>query len=368
MTEQLSTFSPDWVSAPGETILDMLDEMGWKQTAFSQRLGFSQKHVSNLVSGKAAITEDAAIKLERVLGNPASFWMNRETQYREALARKKALSSLESDVDWPKMFPLSDMIKFKWIRRCSSKTAQVEELLRFFGVVSVEVWRQRYAEPCAAFRTSNAVQSKQGAVAAWVRQGERVASTKELPPFNRQHFKRALLEAHQLTNEADPHVFMPALIEICAAAGVVVVFEPVPKGCPASGMTKWVDTDKALLMLSFRYKTNDHFWFSFFHEAGHLLHHGKKMMFIESRTLDGTHEDEANAFAEQWLINSKYNESLRNLPHTAEAITSFAEEVGVPAGIVVGRLQSDGLLPWKTPLNSLKVYYAWEHRVSAPVA
>jgi len=88
MIEQTTTISPDWVSAPGDTILDLLEERGWKQTEFAERIGFTPKHVNQLINGKSAITEDAAIGLERVLGSSACFWMNRESQYREALARE----------------------------------------------------------------------------------------------------------------------------------------------------------------------------------------------------------------------------------------------------------------------------------------
>ncbi len=86
MTSQTYSFSPDWVSTPGDTIVDLLEERGWKQSEFAERIGFTPRHVSQLIHGKSAITEDTALRLERVLGSSARFWMNRESQYREALA------------------------------------------------------------------------------------------------------------------------------------------------------------------------------------------------------------------------------------------------------------------------------------------
>jgi len=360
MIEQASTFSPDWISMPGDTILDLLEERGWKQTEFAERIGFSPKHVSQLINGKSAITEDAAIRLERVLGSSARFWMNRESQYREALAREAELEALENDVDWLKEIPVKHMVKCEWMRKCKNKVEQVAEALKFFGVASVEAWRSKYAEPLAAFRASEKFDKQPGAVASWLRQGERQASDIRTAPFDKAKFKSTLEGLRALTNETDPSVFVPVLMEACAASGVAVVFEPTPTGCPVSGATKWIAADKALLMLSLRHKTNDHLWFSFFHEAGHLLLHGKKMLFIEGNGLDNEQEDEANQFAANLLIPKQHEERLMMLGHTAISIGTFAKELGIAPGIVIGRMQNEGLLPWGTRLNNLKARYQWQ--------
>lgn len=360
MIEQTVTFSPDWISTPGDTILDLLEERGWKQTEFAERIGFSPKHVSQLINGRSAITEDAAIKLERVLGSSARFWMNRESQYREALAREAELAELENDVEWLKEIPVKHMVDCQWMRKCKNKAEQVAEALKFFGVASVEAWRSQYAEPLAAFRASEKFDKQPGAVASWLRQGERQAGDIRTAHFDKVKFKTALKSLRTLTNEADPSVFVPALVEACAAAGVAVVFEPAPTGCPVSGATKWIASDKALLMLSLRHKTNDHLWFSFFHEAGHLLLHGKKMMFIERKGLNNEQEDEANQFAANFLIPKQHEERLMLLGHSTASISAFAKELGIAPGIVIGRMQNDNLLPWGTKLNSMKVRYEWQ--------
>ncbi|OIO69532.1 MAG: addiction module antidote protein, HigA family [Zetaproteobacteria bacterium CG_4_9_14_3_um_filter_49_83] len=360
MIEQTATFSPDWISTPGDTILDLLEERGWKQTEFAERIGFSPKHVSQLINGKSAITEDAAIRLERVLGSSARFWMNRESQYREALARETELEALEHDVAWLKEIPIKHMVDSQWMRKCKNKAEQVSEALKFFGVASVDAWRNKYASPLAAFRASGKFDKQPGAVSAWLRQGERRASDIRTAPFNKGRFKATLEELRALTNETNPSVFIPALMEACAASGVAVVFEPAPTGCPVSGATKWIASDKTLLMLSLRHKTNDHLWFSFFHEAGHLLLHGKKMLFIEGNGLDNEQEDEANQFAANLLIPKQHEERLILLGHSATSISAFAKELGIAPGIVIGRLQNEGLLPWGTRLNSLKARYQWQ--------
>lgn len=362
MIEQTPDFQPDWVSPPGDTIADLLEEKSWSQVEFAQRCGYTTKHVSQLINSKATITEETAIKLEKVLGSSARFWITREAQYRESMARQQEFNALEADVDWLKQLPLADMIKYGWARKFRHKGQQVAELLRFFGVASVQAWEKQYAEPIAAFKASNKFKKDGAAVSAWLRQGERVAADIVCAPFDKARFKQVLKELRALTRESDPNKFVPILIKMCSEVGVSVVLEPTPKkGCPISGATRWLSPNKALLMLSLRHKTNDNLWFAFFHEAAHLLLHGKKMVFLEFEGLNDKHEQEANQFARDWLIPPDKAEWLRSLGNTYAAVEAFAEEIGVAPAIVVGRMQYEKYIPWKL-LNKCKVRYQWNHQ------
>ena len=197
-------------------------------------------------------------------------------------------------------------------------------------------------------------------VAAWLRQGERQSTDIVCNPFDKAAFISVLDELRFLTNESDPEIFEPKLVKICSKVGVAVVFEPAPKGCPVSGATKWLSSGKALLMLSLRYKKNDHLWFTFFHEAAHLLLHGKKMLFIEEdgNSLNDKHEQEANQYACNFLIPQKYAKQLKTISRTKDAVKTFASKLGIAPGIVVGRMQKEGYLPY-THLNGLKITYHW---------
>ena len=265
------------VSPPGETILEVLEERGWSQADLAERMGYTRKHINQLIKGAAGITEEAALKLERVLGSTAGFWLNREAQYREALARQAELADLKPSVSWLPELPIADMVKFGWIQRSSQKVRMVASCLQYFGVATVDAWRERYATLGAAYRASPAFEKKNGAVAAWVRHGEVQAEMRPIKLFKRDGLVELIPELRSLTREPEPAVFIPKLEGLLASVGVVIVVAPAPKGCPVSGLTKWLGPDRALVMLSFRYKTNDHFWFSLFHELGHLLLHGKKL-------------------------------------------------------------------------------------------
>ena len=362
MTELTSRFEPKWISPPGDTILDLLEERGWSQAEFAQRTGYTSKHVSLLINGKASIAVDAAFRLEKVLGGTANFWLLREAGYREFIAKKDELISLAAQSGWLSELPLSQMIKFGWVSKFSDKALQVSECLKFFGVASVDVWRKQYESPpaLAAFRASQKHEQKVASIAAWLRQGEKVSTGIQCGPFDKEGFTAELHNLRRLTNETDPAVIVRELTETCARVGLAVVFQPVPKGCPVMGATKWLTSDKALLMLSLRYGSNDHLWFAFFHEAGHILMHGKKMLFLElDGKLDGKHEEEADAFARDLLIPRESSDMLHFLAHRYDEVTAFSEKIGVAPGIVVGRMQHEGILPWNY-LNKLKVRYRWE--------
>lgn len=353
-------FQPTFVSPPGDTIEHILEVKGWSKRELAQRTGYTEKHISQLTSGEATLTEDAALRLERVLGGAASFWLAREAKYREALAREKEERALEAEIPWLKELPLTDMRRWGWKSKTRDKTEQVREALHYFGVASAGAWRERYEAPLTAFRASRKHAMKPGSVAAWVRRGELDAEQMRCAPFDRSLFATTLRELRALTREEAPEKFLPELREKCAQCGVAVVIAPAPKGCPAFGMTKWLKPDKALLMLSLRYKTNDHLWFTFFHEAGHLLLHGKKLVFIEGVDgLDEELENEANRFAADLLIPPADAARLSEIGRTAAAVRAFAEHVGIHPGIVVGRMQYLGVLR-PNARNELRVRYDWE--------
>ena len=244
----------------------------------------------------------------------------------------------------------------------NNKAQQVLECLRFFGVAEVAAWREKYERPVAAYRASEKLLRRPAAVSSWLRCGERAAEGMRLGDYDRCAFETALNEIRALTVEQDPNVFIPRLKALCSGIGVAVVLAPAPKGCPVSGATKWLGANKALIMLSLRGKTDDTLWFSFFHEAGHLLKHGKRLTFLDILGEDGLNqkeEKEADVFARDTLIPlANYKELLAEPLIGDHMIRDFAKRIHVAPGIVLGRLQYDGRIGWQQ-LNHLKVRYRW---------
>lgn len=357
MARSATRYRPSDVSPPGETLLELLEERGLTQADLSARMERPAKTINEIVRGKARITPETALQLESTLGTPASFWLAREAQYQEWLARGAQSTDLALDASWLDEIPVKQMKRLGWIAGVGAASETVRECLQFFGVASVSAWREEYERPLAAFRTSTKLRSEPGAVAAWLRRGEIVASAMRCSPFDAARFRDSLLRIRRLTCETAPERFLPSLQSMCCEAGVAVVVEPAPSGCRASGVTRWLSPETAMLALSVRHKSDDHLWFTFFHEAGHLLLHSKKAVFVEE---DGGNEKEmeANRFASDALVPPEAASELPSLK-TLVDVSTFARRLGIAPGIVVGRLQHDGLLPWQTPLNRLKVRFRW---------
>lgn len=354
-------YLPDHVSPPGETLLEKLEELNMTQAELSQRMGRHKKTVNEIVQGKAPITPLTALQLETVLGVPASFWNNRELHYRQHLAEKEQLERLKSYVPWSNTFPVKDMERKGWIKPRSDPIQQVSELLSFFGVSSPAQWEAVWKPRWVAFRKTRAHIVDEGAVSAWLRQGEIEAHRIHCQPYSVGAFLEALTSIRQLTTEP-PEVFQPRVIALCAAVGVAVVFVPQLPGSRASGATRWLDPDKAMIQLSLRYKTADQLWFTFFHEAGHIVLHGKRQVFLEEHDEDDVQNQEADVFATNRLIPPAELERFlaRVEPGriAKKAILEFAAEIGIAPGIVVGRLQHDGHLP-HSHCNQLKQRLRW---------
>lgn len=362
MTSQGQRFQPDRASPPGDTIIDLMDERDWSQAELAQRLGYTTKHLNQLVKGKATLTEDAALRLERVLGSTASFWMSREAKFREHLARLEAKSRYANWSSWLDQLPLAELKKAGVIPNeritQTAKPALVERLLGFFGVASPDEWHTCYGGMQASFRRSRESQSDIGAITSWLRLGEIEAERLELPKYNRARFEKVLVEIRELT-VLPPQQFQPRIQQLCNEAGVKLVLVPAIPRAHVSGVARWLNRHSPLIQISLYGKTNDKFWFTFFHEAAHILLHadGKQDIFLDdpsNATRQTPEEDEANQWAGDRLIAPAHAVELSQLAITAQQIQAFANTINIHPGIVVGRLQHDGRLGYPTPLNRLK--------------
>ena len=314
--------------------------------------------INEIIKGKAPITHESAVVFERVTGVPARMWNNLEANYREQLTKIADRERLAEDCTWLSCIPTLELARRGVIPSGRDRVRQLDAVLRFFGVSSVRQWNEVWMRPGGAFRKSARFEAKPGAVAAWLRLGELEARQIDTAPYEKAKFVEALGSIRKLTTEP-PDVFQPGIVEAARRAGVAVVFIPEIKNCPTSGVARWLAPTKALIQLSLRYNTDDQLWFSFFHEAGHVLNDPKKEVFIDDGNSDNERENRANRFAADFLIPPKDARGLPALSQTRPSIEDFAERVGIAPGIVVGRLQKEKLLVWNTRLNKLKRRFEW---------
>lgn len=343
------TYDPDYAVPAGTTLRDVLERKGMSQSELAARTDLSLKHVNQIIHGVAPITAETALALEKTTGVPSAIWNRLEGNYRDRLARLEDRTALEADVAWVKSLPLNALRQRGRLTKGLRGGALVDEVCRFFGVANRHGWERVWKTPLTAFRKSQSFTSDIGALATWLRLGELEAAAIECEPYDAKRFRAALQRIRDMTREPD----FDAMVDLCARSGVALVFVPEIPGTRASGAARWLMPAKGLIQLSLRHKRDDHFWFSFFHEAAHLLLHSKKTTFVTNAgEQDQELEAEANEFAATLLIPKRYERELRDL-RALHDISEFAERIGIAAGIVVGRLQKEEILDWSQG-NGLK--------------
>jgi len=352
-------YTPDYAVAPGATLKEILEEKGISHAEFAVRTGMAKKTISQIINGVAPITYETAEKFELALNIPARFWNQREVTYREMLARVDAMAKLKADVAWLAEVPLKELKERNLIQASDDddKPTLVRKVLSFFGVAGVDAWREQWGNPAAQYRGQAAQERRPGYVAAWLRIGELQAESIKTPPFNADEFRRALSDIRKMTL-LPAKQWMKEMPERCAAAGVVTVFTKEIQNASVSGATRWLTKDKPLIQLSLKFKKDDQIWFSFYHEAGHVLLHSKKQVFVEfGKSNDTDEEREANEFARDEMISPSLAVRLGALK-TKEQIMAFANAIGIAPGIVLGRLQHEEFVH-PGAFNELKKTIEW---------
>lgn len=357
---EVNKYNPDVVSLPGDSLAETLEFLKMSQKELADRLGVTGKTINEIIKGKQSITPSISLRLELTLGIPASFWNNRQRTYDEHRVRLEEKRKLKSEKKWVLRFPYDQMAQFGWIRHASSEGERLQNLLSFFGVASPDAWTRYYWKSMrAAYRRSTKHRVDDYALAAWIRRGEIEARSLTCKPYSQDKFKATLSEVRKLTI-LPASVFVNRITNLCADAGVAVVFvRELPR--TASGAARWLNAEKAIIQLSLKYRTDDHLWFAFFHEAAHVILHRKKDIFIESVSYQDDYELEADKFAEDVLIPRKDIEDFlkyRN-SRSKQAIRDFSRKLGISPGIVVGRLQKMGIIPWRN-CNDLKRRFQWK--------
>lgn len=365
MNNLYSRTSPDWVSPPGETILDIIEDKGWSQVELSKRLGYTEKHVSQLITGKASITNDTASKLANTLGSTEGFWLKREAIYRERVATLESMKKCKEWVSWLDIIPVKELMQAGAITKQmiieKNKPNIVFDCLRFFSIASPKEWTTNYANLQVSFKRSREDQSDVGAITSWLRLGEReIESSPKLTKYNKDKLISELPNIRALAgNDLDD--FGNKLIKILNSCGVAIIFVRSIPRAHVSGVARWITSNQPVIQMSLYGKSHDKFWFTLFHEIAHIILHAntkedKKAVFLDdpmnSKSLDPK-EIEADKWASDMLIPS---EELKYLPSlkSKKSVLEFSEKIKIHPGIVVGRLQHDGLIEpsW---MNDLKV-------------
>ncbi len=348
MDKKTLNYEPDYAVHPGQILEESLEARGLTQTDFARQTGISTKQINLILNGKAPVTPESAIKFERAVGTKASVWVNLNANYQLHKAKKNEETEIKNKIAWAKGFPILELVKRILIPECETEIETVKTLLSFFKTGTIAAWEKQFKDLAVLFRHSPTFKSSPKAISAWLQIGVNTAKQMDINPFDRKKFEEVLKGIRKLTNK-NPDIFEQKMKILCAEAGVTLVFVREFKDTHLSGATYWYSKKNILIIMSLRYKKDDHFWFTFFHEAGHVLKHKSSKIIIDGKDLTGSEiEKEANKFAANILIPpTDYKNFIDYTPRiTEEAINNFAKKIDIAPGIVVGRLQKEEIIKY----------------------
>ena len=338
----------EYVVAPGETILELLEVNCMTQLDLANKTGINKKTINEIINGKAPITTSTALKLEYVFNMPASFWNNLESSYRESLEREKDILSIKEDEKYLINIPYTEMAKRNWdyIENTRDPYEKVVNLRKFFSVASLGFDTELKRK--LAFRKSKNEKFSYESLYCWLRYGEIQSNKDEYPKFNIEKLKEGTNEIRKLANKPFLEQYKN-IKEILKECGIALIFEPHLPNTYVNGVSYKLNCDKAIIMLSDRGKKDDILWFTLFHEIAHLIKHSKREVFVDLENAETNDiESEADEFAKNTLIpDIIYNEFVKsNVFYNETVIKEFSKKNNISTGIIVGRLQKDGIIGW----------------------
>lgn len=354
---------PRWVSSPGDTIASLLHDRGLSLEDLADRAELSDPDARRILTGELTITSKIALVLHGLIGGSPDFWMRRSIQYTESL------HWVQAD-DIASALPLNQLVEFGWLKPQRDWIAAAQEVLDYFDVADANEWRRRWGRTVAAahYRAAQAFEPDEIAVAAWLRQVELRASSMQLSAWNPEYFREALQQLRRLTSQRDPQRFLPALQQIAASAGVAVVIERPPQGCSINGAVLQTADGRHVIGLTARYLADDQLWFTFFHEAGHLLHgtDGEAVLDDLDQPPENDAERAANDFARDIILNGIDLATIDHRDH--RDIARAAQRLQIAPGLLVGQLQHADVIA-ASHFNRLRRRYQWAGTalVAAPI-
>ena len=364
MTSPTYPFNPDYAVPPGWVLEEDIEVLKISQEEFAYRCGYSPDVIREIIAGRGRIEPQIATVLERETGLNETVWLNMETSYRSKLVELGENAELS---EWAKKFPVEELVERGNISKHSLEADKLARMFSFLDVWSVGYFQDKYGAVSVACRRLPGFQSSPQELAAWLRLGEIEAEQAGCADYDKAMFERVLRQIRALT-PLDSTQGLAEARNLCQQCGVALCFVKPFRGMALSGAAWWrVAPRKPVIQLSAQHNTDDHLWFGLFHEAAHILLHSKKRVFIDairSKSVDGEcGEREAELEADRWardflIPRADWDGFCGSFLGGAAEVRAFAGEQGISPGIVVGRLQREGLLPWDR-LNALKRRLEW---------
>ncbi len=339
---------------PGYYIKELVEESGLTQEDFAKRLDTTPKNLSLLIRGEQSLSIDIAVKLSRMIGTSVNYWLNLQNAYDALIAEFKSEDELKEE---RKVFDLFDYKYFRDNYGLPDLPRKIDEQIKavreFLNVATLTVFTKR--DMAVNFRSSTLELEETSTVKAniMVQIATNKALLVEAPKYNKRKFEDAVEYALTLTKNHKE--FYPLIRKAFQDAGVIFVILPNLSGSKINGATKKIG-DNIMLMVNDRRLYSDTFWFTLFHEIGHIIFGDYGISFEKE---SGDLEHDADLYAANSLIpKDKYDDFVERHRFGIADIQKFADSINRDPGIVLGRLQNDGLVEFNDwTMNPLKHKY-----------
>lgn len=349
---------------PGYYIADIIEDMGISQAEFAARMGTTTKTLSQLLNGRANISNDLAKKLSVMMGTSAEVWQRLQNKYDQKLIEIQCAKDFDEQKELVKQIDYRFFVDVVGLPKTKNTEEKITVLCSFFKVSDLRIMLR--PDFMVNFRSGTSDKSEKKVInsRAWIQTAMNIAKTIETEPYNAQKLKEYLPELRDMTIQS-PEIFLPRMRKIFAECGVAFVLLPHLKNSGVNGAVKWVNNERVVLAMNNRGLDADKFWFSLFHEIKHVLQQKIKTVFISSSVKEmvdynKTLEDEADKFASDYLIPPNELRKFAPTQYTSDnEIIEFAESIGIHPGIVAGRLQHEKIIP-QSRCSKLKDKYTIE--------
>lgn len=342
---------------PGYYIKEIVDESGLTQEDFAKRLNTTPKNLSILIRGEQSLSIDIATKLSRMLGTTITYWLNLQQIYDATVAEFLSEEELARERE---IFKAIDYKYFKEYFGFPELSRNIDEQIKrvreFLGVSSLTVLTAN--DLAVSFRSYSENLSESNIIKANTMMQIAVNKVLETdaPKFDKKKFEQAV--EYALTQTENHSGFFPLIKKKFLEAGIVLVVLPNLSGSGVNGATKKVG-NKILLMVNDRRKYADTFWFTLFHEIGHIINGDYGITFKDNKNQK---ECDADFYAQNKLIPSeKYQNFIKETKvFDVNAIRCFAHEIGRDPGLVLGRLQNEGIVSFKDSVLSARLKHKYQ--------
>lgn len=327
-----TTLRHDYGVSAGELIRFELHARGLTQADLAARAGVSAKHLNQVIQGVVPLSADTALRLERTLGTPAAILSQADAISQSHKHRAKSHVSMAEHRAWYEKFPQPALRRLGQYEPSAPIESQIEALLEYLGVADPNAFDAVYGEALISFRRAQRWIVDPYATALWLRSAELRASEIEGAVYDKTRFRDLLRDLPELTTLEMADAF-PRLQDLCADAGVAVVYNPGIDGTRVSAAVRWLGPERPVIALSERGKFEDSLWFSFFHEAAHVVLHPRRKSVVElSDPDDGDGaESEANEFAKATILCGYLDDLMGT--ETREQIVELAGRAGIDPGL-----------------------------------